>query len=70
MTVLWRSSEDKVWREQDNATLEDHRASRDGLGGSIKAAQTIPMLIPYSRIHVLCLVILDMCNAFTVRQGA
>ena len=67
MTVLQRPSKDsnsKCGRnhtghqEQDDATLEDHRASRDGTSGSIKAAQTIPMVIPYSRIHVLCLVVL------------
>ena len=78
-TVLQRPSKDlnsecggnhTGHREQDDATLEDHRASRDGLGGIIKAAQTIPTVTPYSPIHVLCLAIIDTCNAFTVRQGA
>ena len=76
MTVLQRPLKDlkskcgsnhTVRGEQDDATLEDHRASR---GGSINAAPTIPTVIPYSRTRVLCLVILDTCNAFNVLKGA
>ena len=79
MAVLQRPSKDLNFkcgrdhtghRAQADATLEDHRASRDGISRSIKAAQTIPMVVLYSRIHALCLVIMDMCNTFAVMQGA
>ena len=68
MTVLQRLSEDmntkcgrnRIGHREQHDALEDHRASRDGIGGDIKAAQPIPMVIPYSRIHVLCLVILEL----------
>ena len=78
MTVLQRPSKGMnskcgrnrtVRGEQDDATLEDHRASREAIGKIIKTTQTFPMVISYSRIRVLCLDILNMCSAFTVLQG-